>query len=375
MEIKEVFHWLDSSLFFYGSKLWSGSWKTKTVEYVIRVVIYFHVAVELYSVCDELNIAEGARQSSMNLPPMIVQILLITKRSTIVCLLDQLGPHLSIENKLKIRAASKKYVAGYLFLSLILVWHVVLISEGYESIIVDAKVPIGRGLYPLNIILATFVFIFRVFWKHHWVLISTSIYCLVLETWSMANNSLLLQAQSTQVDLDDLISLIEKKQNINDLKDRFNQAFQIFPCMFLGSMFLESTGLLLTIQKTGLHEGWMKLSIYGINIALSCYLIIFTEHVQGNEKKTNQLIVRHCWPQLQHHQPNLVAHFKDTFKHSVRLSAIFFELNYAVILAFIHGLISFTVMFYQLLSSEFQPVMGRIAVANQTLVIENTLQT
>ncbi|KAI1305885.1 hypothetical protein HDE_01275 [Halotydeus destructor] len=87
-------------------------------------------------------------------------------------------------------------------------------------------------------------------YQRNWFISITGLYCLPLLSWSMANSRL----TASMIKLDSLndeicAALINRKHNMQDLKERFNELFKLMPFVLIATVFVESAGLIVQLQE------------------------------------------------------------------------------------------------------------------------------
>ncbi|KAI1278490.1 hypothetical protein HDE_14394 [Halotydeus destructor] len=178
------------------------------------------------------------------------------------------------------------------------------------------------------------------------------IYSSVLYAWSMANTRLMKQIVTNEpLKIEQVVSSIRAKQRIQDLKERFESLFSIFPLLILSRVFVESSGLIIAGSYLGFAKpsSWSLVASYIADLLSALLVIKIATDVQGTETKWKSRVFRDWDIQLSLvENPRLVKKFCNTFKVATQLTAILFPLDKSVYLGFASSLVSFTIMFVQL---------------------------
>ncbi|KAI1296551.1 hypothetical protein HDE_04793 [Halotydeus destructor] len=183
-----------------------------------------------------------------------------------------------------------------------------------------------------------------------WVLVIVSLYTVALISWSKAHSEAISIGTAIKVLSPELCeSLIKMKKQLNVLKSEFNDCFAIFPLLILSGLFLESSGLIQSINVDGVSlTNLARLVMYTANMLLTVFLVILAIKVQRAELQGNQLLIADMRSRLAPVvDAEVKAEFKRAFKEYQPLDAILFDLDRSLFLGFAGSLVSFTVMVLQ----------------------------
>ncbi|KAI1278441.1 hypothetical protein HDE_14395 [Halotydeus destructor] len=188
-----------------------------------------------------------------------------------------------------------------------------------------------------------------------WVSVVALVYVSILKAWSMANSRFMGMAlMKSKLTRTECLSLISMRQRMCVLKMQFNDTMSIFPLLLLSSLFLESSGLIAQLQRLTLQSlpklAWRTVS-YMINLSVITGLVLVAIKVQEAEKDMNEKMLTDSHTKLAEVEDmRLAMKFERVFETQAPISAILFQLNEGLFLAFLGSLVSFTVMFLQMTS-------------------------
>ncbi|KAI1300226.1 hypothetical protein HDE_03580 [Halotydeus destructor] len=190
-----------------------------------------------------------------------------------------------------------------------------------------------------------------------WILIALSLYHVTFSCWSTANAELLKRAiEQGQLDDGQCLFLTQEKQTLNRMKIRFNQCFQHIPLLLMSSLFVQTTGMILSIMHRGMssNNNLLMTIQYVFHSSLVLLTVSFVCAQRRQERDDIEDLFSGWWKKsIGIRNTELKESFKEVFKRNISLSAILFDFDEKLVLGYGASLISFTVMFLQL--SEHQP--------------------
>ncbi|KAI1285696.1 hypothetical protein HDE_11621 [Halotydeus destructor] len=316
---------------------------------------------------------------------VIVQAALMTQSTKINHMLTEFVRMMTIEQNLKIKKYSLYILIGYVA-ALGLAYNS-FTAQSYSS--QEAKSGIAwsyedfRWYHLLLVILTRNVN--QVLFSTQWIYMGLSSYCITLLCWSFANSQL-NRAVIKLGNLNDghCSKLVQMKQHMNHLKERFNEVFGIVPLVCLGSLFVESTGVILLISYEGFGDerNWLLVGLYTLNTVLCLINLVIVRKVQRQEQEEHGQVFKNWWHNsVEIKNGELKYTFKKVFGPTVPLSAILFKLDETIILGYAGSLITFTVMFIQLqgcnnkkASYLISQQTNSVIVQTEAIAIANILQ-
>ncbi|KAI1307713.1 hypothetical protein HDE_00633 [Halotydeus destructor] len=282
---------------------------------------------------------------------MYTRTIIAYQLTSIRAMFSQLAAMMSCQQQRQIR----KYCVFpiFLFMALALANAVADVTEatrqGFNEY-TSTLFPFARNwFYPLRMVMGALFIPYNCFWRRQWVVVATSLYGATLTSWAFAlSNVKTYWLSAKQLTTTEAQSMIAMKHYLNDIKRTFDKTFNIIPLLFLGSIFVESTGMMVTLRDGGMPDTWRRITCYVANAVLTCVLLIIVIKVQSQEAESNEKVLRQCLPLLRNQSPNLCLELTNLLSKQCPLTAILFDLSPSLILTFISSLVTFTVLFAQL---------------------------
>ncbi|KAI1290188.1 hypothetical protein HDE_08968 [Halotydeus destructor] len=183
----------------------------------------------------------------------------------------------------------------------------------------------------------------------HWVIIMSSLYCVVLASWSATNQHFMASAMlAGRLSDEQCITLMRKRQQFNNLKRRINQHFAWFPFLFFASLFIESAGVIMHVRKRIDFSNTEKLVVLSNNLVFTMVTLIVAITVHERDSDADRIYLAGTWKHLALvKDSNVRRSFRKAFSEEIPFTAILFVMNQTVLLEFLSSLISFTVMLIQ----------------------------
>ncbi|KAI1295532.1 hypothetical protein HDE_05522 [Halotydeus destructor] len=187
--------------------------------------------------------------------------------------------------------------------------------------------------------------------KKQWYLVSVLIYIVNLIQWSMAETIFIAQLADRR-NAHQISAIIKRRQLLNNVKRHFNDVFCPFPLIWLTSLFLQSSGLILNMQGRPDSIEYYRLIVYGLEAIFMVVILGLVIFLENRNKEAMRKLLSEL--DLFNRPATDLAELQDWFKlkdcmnENVELHAMLFKLDRSLILGFIGSLITFSVMFVQL---------------------------
>ncbi|KAI1309138.1 hypothetical protein HDE_00187 [Halotydeus destructor] len=152
-------------------------------------------------------------------------------------------------------------------------------------------------------------------------------------------------------------SILKRKQQLNDIKRRFNDVLSPFPLIWLTSVFLQSSGLIIYItDDKDDNENVYRLWIYAaelVCIAAVLGVVILLDN-WNKESDRRSLVELDLLNQPARDSNGLQdwIRLRECVTEHVQFHAVIFNIDTSMILGFAGSLVTFTVMFVQLVDKQ-----------------------
>ncbi|KAI1290189.1 hypothetical protein HDE_08969 [Halotydeus destructor] len=338
----DTFSYVDALLFMFGIKIFCIDARIKLCNCIISFIV---ITATLYTFYDDymynadLSAVQLMRKVSIRVFPLTAHLIVAVKMSSLRQTINDIVQRIPLDQKRKIRNRSLIFVMAYATFSLFL-FYINFYAWDYDYADEMSWYSISGEYVNVAIYCLT---------GKHWVITMSSLYCVVLASWSAASQHFMASAMMAgQLSEEQCITLMRKRQQFNNLKRRINQHFDWFPFLFFASLFIESAGVIMHVRKSIDLSNTEKLVVLSINLVCTMVTLIVAIVVHERDSEADRMYLAGTWKHLALVKDfNVRLSFRKTFSEEIPFTAILFVMNQTVFLGFLSSLISFTVMLIQ----------------------------
>ncbi|KAI1297260.1 hypothetical protein HDE_04644 [Halotydeus destructor] len=357
MDMKQVYQVVDYLILCYGLRLTPCNGYQRKLSFIITLVIYICYAFDfIVHVVQVGKPFAYARDMSVIIFPFMSFLWLAFRLSKIQKLWTDINILLTEKDKLIIRNFTFAIVIVYTLNAIMMIsldvfsYYVYDKWQDWLPEFIPWKVESVQFHHKAFIVFqCTFFYALH---SKQWVIVMMGIYCITLVAWSLADRSLVTMATRIgQLDASAIKELASRKHQIIELGIEFNSLFSIIPLLLFMSAFIESTELLLTLLGKSRCDLYEVLRFF-INLFVMLLGVTIMSKVQNDRSAQNEAFLRDSSFKMSAIDGDYIKYrLSIAFSTFIQLDAILFRLSQSVVLEFASSLLTFTVMFYQLDSS------------------------
>ncbi|KAI1303027.1 hypothetical protein HDE_02480 [Halotydeus destructor] len=346
---------IDIMLMTVGAKLYLSNSKLKLCNALMMTVFYgifMYVYLSGNTFSSDESTAFGQLGIWCNLAmPFVTQVMYLTKRKSIKDLLSKISGRLTLQDEIKIRTLSRRFLVTYIssclcsggtFVYLVLYEPVTFsrIIRYWTNVSPECQSWYHAVYASVPQITLCCIFIPSSF------MISAMLYLVILLSLTKLEENLILTTQT----LECYEKSIEQQLDLNCLKSQFNDSVNTFPLLWFSSLFMQSSGLILYLRDgtIGIFALW-RIACFIVHLFITTVLLVNVILAQRRTKARQKRILDNL--PVDKMDVQLFAHqtkFVRVISERIEYDAILFKLDESVILAFAGALVTFTVMFTQL---------------------------
>ncbi|KAI1295530.1 hypothetical protein HDE_05521 [Halotydeus destructor] len=353
MEPELTFGFLNLVLVTYGAAIFMKSRAMHVINWVF--MSFFAVFAIISVITIEISSTHEhalhlIRRLAINLSPLISQVLLICKRNQIKQLTIQLFSCLTEFYKRKIRNITVLVASVYFAILGLHAGFLIGFTEYHpvDMSIFNATIKASDMKWYHNV-LDGFQYA-HIPLKKQWFLVSVMIYIVNLFQWSMAETVFNTELARKQ-DVKHISAIIKSKHRLNNVKRHFNEVLSPFPLIWLTSLFLQSSGLLLYLTEPDKND-FYRLFVYAVEaiwvVAVLSLVILMENRSKESTRKMLEELDLFNRPVGDSNGLQDWIRLRECMTENVEFHAMLFNLDRSLILGFIGSLITFSVMFVQL---------------------------